>query len=169
VTTPSQTVGPFFHFGLEPNAQLAAPGDPNAVRIRGAVYDGDAEPVADALIETWQASAEGRFDDAEFPGFARVPTDDAGAFEIVTVKPGPVDGQAPHIDVSVFARGLLRRLVTRIYFPDEEHANAADPVLASITDDAARGTLVAEPDTDGDALRFDIHLQGDRQTAFFDI
>ena len=168
MTTPSQTVGPFFHVGLEPNSQLVAADDPGAVRIRGTVYDGAGDPVVDALIETWQASADGRFDDREFRGFARVPTDDAGAFEIVTVKPGPVEGQAPHIDVSVFARGLLRRLVTRIYFPDEEQANAADRILTSIADDTARGTLVAAPDGDG-GLRFDIHLQGDRQTAFFEI
>jgi protocatechuate 3,4-dioxygenase alpha subunit len=159
VTTPSQTIGPFFHFGLEPRPEIVAPDHPGAIRIRGTVHDGDGEPVGDALIETWQANPDG--------GFGRVPTDDAGAFEIVTVKPGPVDGQAPHVDVSVFARGLLDRLVTRIYFPDEGDANAADPVLASIGDDAARATLIAR--AEGDALVFDIHLQGDRQTAFFEI
>jgi protocatechuate 3,4-dioxygenase alpha subunit len=181
--TPSQTVGPFFHFGLALAPALVDPGDPDAVRIRGVVRDGDGQLVTDALIETWQANRHGRYahpDDDRgdlpledgFDGFGRTATDADGAFELLTVKPGPVPGpdgrpQAPHIDVSLFARGLLNRLVTRIYFPDELEANADDPVLSAIADDGERATLIARDD--GDALIFDIHLQGDRQTAFFAI
>jgi protocatechuate 3,4-dioxygenase alpha subunit len=137
--------------------------------------------VDDALVEIWQANGAGRYahpaDDREdlpleddFTGFGRCATDADGRFEFTTIKPGPVPGpddrrQAPHIDVSIFARGLLNRLVTRIYFPDEEQANAADPVLSLIEDEELRRTLVALPE-DG-ALRFDIRLQGEGQTAFF--
>jgi protocatechuate 3,4-dioxygenase alpha subunit len=176
--TPSQTVGPFFHFGLPTTTELVKPDDPGAIRIRGTIRDGNGDPVPDGVIETWQANRHGRYahpeDDREdvpledgFDGFGRVGTDPGGRFEIVTVKPGATPGQAPHIAVSVFARGMLQRVVTRIYFPDEQDANAADPVLSSIGDDALRSTLVARPD--GDGLRFDIRLQGERQTAFFDI
>jgi protocatechuate 3,4-dioxygenase alpha subunit len=176
--TPSQTVGPFFHFGLEMRDRLVDPADPDAIRIHGTVRDGDGEPVGDALVEVWQANRHGRYahpeDDREdvpleegFDGFGRVGTDPGGRFEVVTVKPGATPGQAPHIAVSVFARGMLQRAVTRIYFPDEQDANATDPVLSSIGDDALRSTLVARPD--GDGLRFDIRLQGEGQTAFFDV
>ena len=145
---------------------------------RRRVLDGDGEPVADALVETWQANRHGRYrhpEDTreELPlgtasrGFGRCPTDAEGRFEIVTVKPGAADGQAPHIDVCVFARGLLRRLVTRIYFPDEAEANAADPLLASIEDPRRARRLVART-LDG-VLAFDIHLQGERETAFLDV
>ena len=181
--TPSQTIGPFLHIQLpyEGEEQLVAPGDPDAIRLRGAVFDGEGDPVNDALIEIWQANRAGRYAHPEdkreelpleedFAGFGRSATDAEGRFEFVTVKPGSVPGpdgrpQAPHIDVSVFARGLLKRLVTRVYFPDEAEANEADPVLATIEDAAERGTLVAKPE-DG-ALRFDIRLQGDGETAFF--
>jgi protocatechuate 3,4-dioxygenase alpha subunit len=185
--TPSQTIGPFFHFALPyPGGErLVPPGDPDAVRIVGNIIDGADEPVTDALVEIWQANRAGRYlhpedrrDDLPleggFTGFGRCPTDAEGRFEFVTVKPGVVPGpdgggpqQAPHIAVSVFARGLLRRLVTRIYFPDEEAANAADPLLSSIEDPQARSTLIAEQ-LDG-GLHFDIHLQGDRQTVFLDV
>jgi protocatechuate 3,4-dioxygenase alpha subunit len=142
-------------------------------------------PVPDAMIETWQADRTGRYPHPEDPrtpitrglvetfrGFARVGTDAEGRFRIVTVKPGSVpwvDGrpQAPHIDVSVFARGLFHRLVTRLYFPDEAEANAADPVLRSVEDPIARETLIARQEADG--LRFDIRLQGDGETCFFQI
>ncbi|MEA2449892.1 MAG: protocatechuate 3,4-dioxygenase, alpha subunit [Thermoleophilaceae bacterium] len=155
--TPSQTIGPFFGFGLpyEGGPALVADGD---VRIRGEVRDGDGEPVPDALIELWQADPDGRFG-----LFGRCPTGDRGQFEFVTVKPGQTDGQAPHVAVSVFARGLLQRLVTRIYFPDEADANAGDAVLGLVED---RDALVAVPEDDG-SLRFDINLQGDRETPFF--
>jgi protocatechuate 3,4-dioxygenase alpha subunit len=183
--TPSQTVGPFFHFALleENQSELVSPDHPSAVRIRGTVYDGAGEVVPDAMLEIWQANAAGRYAhpedarahlplDESFSGFGRCGTDAGGRFEFVTVKPGPVpapDGrpQAPHVSVSVFARGLLKRLATRIYFPDEETANASDPVLTSIGDEALRSTLVARGEDGG--LRFDVYLQGERQTAFFDV
>jgi len=183
--TPSQTIGPFFHFSLPyPGGErLVPPDDPDAIRIAGTVYDGAGDPVPDALVEVWQANRAGRYahpEDARedppleegFTGFGRCPTDAGGRFEFVTVKPGAVPGpdgepQAPHINVLIFARGLLRQLATRIYFPDEEEANAADPVLASIGDAAARSTLI--PHQSDGALEFDVHLQGDNQTVFFDV
>ncbi len=145
------------------------------------VYDGAGTPVPDHLIETWQADPNGRFRDLHgygersglegFRGFARCGAEDGdGSYEIVTVKPGRVPGpdgslQAPHIDVSVFARGMLHRCVTRIYFADEA-ANESDPVLRSVPA-ARRQTLVAQPE--GDGYRFDIRLQGPGETVFFDI
>jgi protocatechuate 3,4-dioxygenase alpha subunit len=184
--TPSQTVGPYLHIGLSwPDGHLVVPPDaPGAVRIVGTLYDGAGQPVPDGLIETWQADPDGRFDHpddprngngspapAEFTGFARATTVDGGRFEIVTVKPGPLPAeagrsQAPHLDVSVFARGMLDRTVTRIYFPDEEAANVSDPVLSGV-DPARRHTLIGVPDQG--ALRFDIHLQGDHETVFFQL
>jgi protocatechuate 3,4-dioxygenase alpha subunit len=181
--TPAQTVGPFFSFALLAGQQseLVPPGAPDAIRIEGQVLDGEGVPVDDAMVEIWQACRSGRYAhpadgrdelplDPGFTGFGRCGTDEAGRFSFVTVKPGPVPGpggrmQAPHIEVSVFARGLLHRLATRLYFPDEPEANAADPVLSSIDDPHARASLVAERSEDG--LRFDIRLQGDRETAFF--
>lgn len=184
--TPSQTVGPFFHFALldEDRSRLVAPDHPSAIRIEGTVYDGAGDPVPDAMVEIWQASRAGRYahpeDDREelpleegFSGFGRCGTDAEGRFEFITVKPGVVPGpdgrpQAPHINASVFARGLLKQLVTRIYFPDEEEANAADPVLSLIEDPDLRSTLVVRSTGSG-LLHFDIHLQGEKQTAFFDV
>jgi protocatechuate 3,4-dioxygenase alpha subunit len=181
--TPSQTVGPFFGIELPwlRRVELVSPDDPDAIRIRGAVLDGEGAPLDDALVEIWQANRAGRYahpDDARveipleegFDGFGRCATDAAGGFGFVTVKPGPVPApgghmQAPHIEVSVFARGLLKRVVTRIYFPDEPEANEADTVLSSVPDAEARARLVASEE-DG-ALRFDVHLQGDRETPFF--
>jgi protocatechuate 3,4-dioxygenase, alpha subunit len=179
--TPSQTVGPYLHIGLPwPDGPYVVPeGASGAVWIRGRVFDGDGEPVVDGLVETWQADPDGRFDHpadprgrvAGFRGFGRVPTDaQDGSYAILTKKPGPVpagDGlQAPHIDVSVFARGLLNRVVTRIYFPDEAEANAADPVL-NLVPEELRPTLVAEATEDG--FRFNIRLQGEGETCFFDV
>ncbi|EWM12408.1 protocatechuate 3,4-dioxygenase subunit alpha [Kutzneria sp. 744] len=184
MTTPSQTVGPFFALpdGLPwpDGPEVVAEGTPGAVVIRGTVYDGAGDPVPDAMIETWQASAAGRFDhpddprgavDEGFRGFGRSATDPEGNFWLRTVKPGPLptpDGgaEAPHIDVTVLARGLLQRLVTRIYWPDEEQANAADPVLGAVPAEL-RHTLIAR--REGDELRFDIRLQGDRETVFFEL
>jgi protocatechuate 3,4-dioxygenase alpha subunit len=144
VRTPSQTVGPFFAVAFgDPNARFVVPEEtPDAVRISGRVLDGAGEPVPDALVETWQAE-----------GFGRCATDEDGRFEIVTVK-------APFLAVSVFARGLLQRAVTRIYFEDDD----ADPLLRSLPSDV-RATLIAQPAEDG--YRFDVHLQGERETAFF--
>jgi protocatechuate 3,4-dioxygenase, alpha subunit len=166
--TPSQTIGPFFRFGMDWMEQdLVAPGDTGAVTVSGRVIDGAGAPVPDALLEIWQADGLGRFPpecEPGWTGFGRCLSDADGEFSFTTVKPGPLDRQAPHIDVSVFARGLLQRLVTRIYFPDEEAANQHDAVLRSVPDDA-RISLIAVPGRGG--LRFDVHLQGERETAFF--
>lgn len=183
--TPSQTIGPFFHDALldEDRSELVPPDHPSAIRIEGIVYDGEGEPVPDAMVEIWQANESGRYDDPAddredlpldeaFSGFGRTQTVDGGTFSFTTVKPGPVLGpdgvmQAPHVMVSVFARGLLNRVVTRLYFPDEGDANAVDPVLSSIEDPELRETLVARDEVG--ILRFDIRLQGEDQTAFFDV
>ncbi len=172
-TTPSQTVGPFFAFGL-PFAGGERLVETDGIWITGVVYDGAGEPVVDALVEIWQANRHGRYRHPEdtreelpledgFDGFGRCGTDENGEFRFYTVKPGATAPHAPHINVIVLARGLLQHLFTRIYFPDEEAANAADPLLSSIEDPAMRDTLIAHD------LRFDIHLQGERQTAFLDV
>ena len=181
--TPSQTVGPYLSIGLlreHIGSSLVPEDDPRAIRIRGSVLDGRGDPVPDGMVEIWQANEAGRYaspadtrDDVSleegFQGFGRSGTADDGWFEFVTVKPGTVpmeDGrlQAPHIVVGVFARGLLKRLVTRLYFPDEEGANAADPVLSGLEENE-QATLIAQAEDGG--LRFDIRLQGDGQTTFF--
>jgi protocatechuate 3,4-dioxygenase alpha subunit len=170
-TTPSQTVGPFFAIELPyGDGRYAVPeGTPGAVWLRGRVLDGDGAPVPDALVETWQADPSGQFG-GHFRGFGRSGTDDEGRWAILTLKPGPVAGpsgeaaQAPHVDLNIFARGLLHQVVTRLYFADEGQANAADPVLASLDEDA-RATLVAQPCADGYEL--DVHLQGPHETTFF--
>lgn len=163
--TPAQTVGPFLSLGLDwpDGPYVVDPDEPGALRIGGKVYDGNGAPVGDGLVETWQIDSETR-------GFGRCLTDPTGAWEIVTLKPGTQlthdgDIEAPHLDVSVFARGLLHRLVTRIYFADEEGANAVDPVLRALPDDPRRATLIA-PAVEG-GYRFDIHLQGPDETVFF--
>jgi protocatechuate 3,4-dioxygenase alpha subunit len=184
--TPSQTVGPYFAMRLpwDSGPFVVPDGTLGAVTIVGRLFDGAGDPIPDGLIETWQASPEGRFahpddprgpvpgGDRGFRGFGRAPTGRDGSFTIVTFKPGPLpfgDGrwEAPHINVSVFARGMLDRAVTRAYFPDEEAANAADPVLAAVPA-PRRATLVAVPAGEG-LLRFDIHLQGPAETVFFDL
>jgi protocatechuate 3,4-dioxygenase, alpha subunit len=183
-TTPSQTVGPYFAIGLpfDQGPYVVPDGTPDQIRITGTVYDGEGAPVPDNLIETWQADADGRFADLHdhagpsrtpgFRGFARVGHEDGdGSFEIVTIKPGRVPGpdgttQAPHIDVSLFARGMLHRVVTRIYFGDEPEANAEDPVLRGVPA-GRRDTLIAAPADGG--YRFDIRLQGPGETVFFDL
>jgi protocatechuate 3,4-dioxygenase alpha subunit len=168
-----------------PSGPFVVPEDtPGAVVIVGRVYDGAGNTIPDAMIETWQADPDGRFahpDDprgaspsgyASFRGFGRCETAPDGSYRIVTLKPGPLptpdgDIEAPHLDVSVFARGLLDRVVTRMYFPDERAANAADPVLCSIAK-PRRSTLIAIAEPDG-YLRFDVRLQGERETVFFDV
>jgi protocatechuate 3,4-dioxygenase alpha subunit len=182
--TPSQTVGPYLTLGLldgSPISSSIVPADdPRAIVVRGRLVDGHGDPVPDGMIEFWQANEAGRYahqtdarDDVpledDFWGFGRSGTANDGWYEIVTLKPGRVpapDGrlQAPHIVVGVFARGLLKRLATRLYFPDEEEANAADPVLSEL-DGRERATLVALQENGG--LRFDVCLQGEEQTAFF--
>ena len=164
--TPSQTIGPFLHIGLpwEDGSFAVAGGTPGSFTITGTVLDGAGAPLTDALVETWQSGADGQ------RGFGRCPTDAHGVYQIVTVLPPALparDGstEAPHIDVAVFSRGLLNHLVTRIYFPDAAE-NAADPVLAALDPDR-RATLVAEQVNGG--YRFDIHLQGDGETVFFDV
>ena len=153
--TPSQTVGPYLAIGFPAHADSVA--DPNGTAVSGFVLDGDGAVVPDALVETWQVRPE---------AFARCPTDDDGAWSVRVPPPEPVDGQAPHLAVNVFARGLLHHLVTRIYLPDHAEANAADPVLARVPADR-RATLIAEQVDDG--YRFDIRLQGPGETVFFDV
>jgi protocatechuate 3,4-dioxygenase, alpha subunit len=188
IPTPSQTVGPFFHLGLDrPWADLTT-GNPVGERIiiEGRVVDGDGAPVPDACLELWQANAAGRYNhpdddqqdkplDPNFRGFGRCATDTMGMFRVTTIRPGPVPGrgnalQAPHINVAVFGRGLLKQLFTRIYFAGEP-ANDSDPVLLSIEDPAARQTLLATSrNSSGTPVyRFDIVLQGEKETAFLDI
>jgi len=190
IPTPSQTVGPFFHLGLAHAewSDLAADGPQGErIAIEGRVTDGDGAPVPDAMLEVWQANAAGRYNhpedrqtdkaiDPHFRGFGRVATDFDGRFRIVTIKPGAVPGrgnalQAPHINVALFARGLLIHLHTRIYFADEP-ANAADPLLSSIDGAAVRETLLARRDPAGGnppLYRWNIVMQGDGETAFLDL
>jgi protocatechuate 3,4-dioxygenase alpha subunit len=192
--TPSQTVGPFFKYGLTPNGaydwndaftnNLVTPdtsGD--RVRVEGRVFDGDGAPIPDCMLEIWQADAQGRFSDPQdkralpnssFKGFGRCGTDPKGGYAFDTIKPGTVpdlDGkpQAPHHLLAIFARGMLLHLYTRIYF-DGEAANAADPVLALVPADR-RATLIANRQSgSGNAVyHLDIRLQGDNETVFFDI
>ncbi len=183
--TPFQTVGPFFDFALDfPGGGAVATADTQGARvsIEGAVLDGAGEPIPDALIEIWQANAAGRYhhpDDARelpvdpnFDGFGRVATDAAGRFSFDTIKPGRVPGpggglQAPHIIVSVLGRGILTRLVTRIYFDDDPAANGEDAILGLVPPHR-RQTLLAQTKGDG-RYRFDIIVQGENETVFFDV
>ncbi len=155
--TPSQTVGPFYSIGLSrlPQNELAGRRDPKAIHLIGQLLDGRGDPIADGLIEAWDAAGR---------RWGRSGTDAEGRFSFVLTKPAALPGEAPRLDVFVFARGLLRHQLTRVYFPDEAAANAADPVFAAL-DEAARATLVAQEE-DG-ALRFDVRMQGDRATVFF--
>lgn len=181
--TPSQTVGPFFHDALTYGSGPSVVGGsrPGAVTLHGRVHDGQGDPVPDALVELWQADETGSFPQepgifAEvephgFRGFGRCPTDATGRYAFTTVVPGAVptlDGtpQAPHAAMSVFARGMLRRVVTRVYFAPSSPDRVTDPLLASLADDRAR-TLVAV--ADGDGYRFDVHLQGPDETVFLDV
>ena len=155
--TPSQTVGPFYAIGLcrRTDNELVAPDDESAVHVGGMLFDGAGDPVPDGLVELWSAPAR---------AWGRCGTHPDGRFGFVLGKPPAASGEAPHYDVYVFARGLLRHQLTRLYFPDEPKANAADPVLSTLTPNE-RATLVAR--TDGDELRFDIRMQGESQTVFF--
>jgi protocatechuate 3,4-dioxygenase, alpha subunit len=153
--TPSQTVGPFFGFALPFENDLEAVGAEfrGAIRVEGQVLDGAGEPVTDALLEAAQGDQ-----------LARCRTDGEGAFHFTLNRPGVSDG-APHLDITVFARGLLRHLHTRMYFPDEDAANRADGVLQRV-DESRRHTLTARAESD--VLHFDIRLQGEAETVFFD-
>ncbi len=194
--SPSQTVGPYFAYGLSPTqygydhqsvvtphvASEETAGE--RIRLIGQVLDGEASPVNDAMIEIWQANAHGRYNhpadrrsdnlvDPSFTGFGRSGTgaDPQMRFVFNTIKPGAIgDGQAPHLNVIVMLRGLLVHVFTRIYFDDETNANAEDPVLAMVPE-ARRHTLIAtrEPTAFGTTYRFDIHMQGPDETVFFDI
>jgi len=192
--TPSQTVGPFFKYGLTPNGAyewndaftnnlVTSDASGDRIRVEGRVFDGDGQPVPDAMLEIWQADSQGRFSDPQdqralpnstFKGFGRCGTDPNGGFVFDTIKPGAVpdpDGkpQAPHLLLAIFARGMLLQLYTRIYLGGEA-ANAADPVLALVPSER-RSTLIAAREAGaGNAVyHFDIHLQGDTETVFFDI
>jgi protocatechuate 3,4-dioxygenase alpha subunit len=184
--TASQTVGPYYSIGLTWEGSNVLANERTRgerITIRGRVLDGNQHGVEDALLETWQANSDGHYASAEdmrqpatrdgFTGFGRIIPDADGRFELVTILPGPVPGlggtlQAPHIVVSVFARGLLQRLVTRIYFPQEPGANAADRVLASVAP-ARRATLVAQPDATARGIyHWNVILQGEHETVFFE-
>lgn len=191
--TPSQTVGPYFAYGLSPEQYgyqykgiaggvMADPGEPGEhIHLVGRVFDGKGEVIPDALLEIWQADAQGRYahpadprgSNTGFRGFGRfgTGTDPERRFQFQTVKPGaPAAGMAPHLNVTLFMRGMLLHAFTRVYFADEEAANAADPVLA-LVDPARRDTLVArrEDAPGGIVYHWDIHMQGDRETVFFDV
>lgn len=185
ISTPSQTVGPFYALGTtwlhtSDIAKGATTGE--RITISGTVTDGDGKPVPDAFLEVWQANAHGKYghpDDAQdkpvdpgFTGFGRVPTDKDGCFRFTTIKPGAVPGlgntmQAPHILVAVFMRGMLRHAYTRIYFADEA-ANATDPVLGLVDDATRRKTLIAERAAGGAEYRWNVVMQGSGETVFFD-
>jgi protocatechuate 3,4-dioxygenase, alpha subunit len=172
MTTPSQTVGPFFGYALPygDGPRVVPEWHPDAIRLHGRVFDGAGEPLPDALLEIWQADADGRVPAApgaltraghDFAGFGRCGTDAAGHYWFSTVKPG---GPVPYIALLMFARGLLKPVRTRVYFPDEP-GNDGDPVLRGVPADR-RDTLVAVREADR-SYRFDVHLQGARETVFF--
>jgi protocatechuate 3,4-dioxygenase alpha subunit len=179
----SQTIGPYLRIGLEWMVieDLAPQGVAGErVRIEGRVVDADAKPVNDAAVEIWQANSHGKYASPEdtqdkpleqgFRGYGRSLTDEAGAFRFRTIKPGPVPGpdgkaQAPHLTVTIFMRGLLKQLQTRVYFPDEP-ANGDDPVLKLVPAER-RATLIARKRADG-VLEWNVALQGKNETVFFD-
>lgn len=187
--TPSQTAGPFIHIGTLPamaglkirqqeilNDLTNGGHAGEAIAIEGIIYDGAGAPLTDAILEIWQADAKGRYGTAAFFGWGRTATDfETGLFRFETIKPGPSpyrDGrpQAPHISFSIFARGINIHLQTRMYFPDETTANAVDPVLQAVAQPNLIATLIAQRDARGGraVYHFDIHLQGDKETVFFD-
>lgn len=200
--TPSQTVGPYFAYGLTPKGRCHW--DPNGsyswketagdnlvtpdasgqkIRIEGRILDGDGLPINDAMLEIWQADAQGRYanprdnralPNTQFKGFGRSATDKDGVYSFDTIKPGSVPGpngksQAPHIVFGIFSRGMLRQIHTRLYFADEA-GNGSDPILALVPEDR-RGTLLAHKEMRGDlpVYRFDIRVQGENETVFFDV
>lgn len=176
--TPGQTVGPFYGYALpfEKDRELLAPGSPGSIRLQGTVYDGAGNPVPDAILEIWQPDADGNIihqtgslvrDGYTFTGWGRSSAGNSGLYTFTTVNPGPTrPGAAPFIAVAVFARGLMNRLFTRIYLPEDREALAADPLLSSL-DPARRQTLIARRDPDG-GLAWDVRLQGKDETVFLD-
>ncbi|GAA1414914.1 protocatechuate 3,4-dioxygenase subunit alpha [Glutamicibacter uratoxydans] len=174
--TPGQTIGPFYGYALpfEKGGELVNQAHPAAVRLHGVVYDGNGDVIPDSLLEIWQADEHGNVvsrdgslvrDGYTFTGFGRVPVDNVGHYTFTTVNPGPTEaGKAPFIMLTIFARGLLNRLFTRIYLPEDTEALANDPLLASLPEER-RKTLIATREEDG-SLRFDVHLQGEKETVF---
>jgi protocatechuate 3,4-dioxygenase alpha subunit len=186
LATPSQTVGPYFRIGLQwLHCENLAPDGVSGERVvvQGRVLDGDGVPVPDAVLEIWQANSYGKYAHPEdqqdkpfdpgFRGYGRVPVNQDGVFRFTTIKPGPVPGpegreQAPHLVISVFMRGLLKRLVTRMYFPGDAR-NVADPIL-NLVEPQRRATLVSSQCADGSGLlEWNLVLQGVNETVFFDI
>ena len=175
--TPGQTVGPFFGFALPfgDGNELVEPGTPGSVRLTGTVYDGAGQPIPDALLEIWHAGPDGGVvqrsgalrRDGTFTGWGRCETDREGSYWFRTLEPGPTEpGRPAMFAVALFARGLMDRLFTRIYLPDDEAALEADPFLAGLEPERRR-TLVARRGPDG-SLRHDIRMQGDGETVFLD-
>lgn len=173
--TPAQTVGPFFGYALpyEGSDKILDPSHPKAIRLHGTVYDGEGTPVPDALLEVWQTddagevpSAHGslRRDGHTFTGWGRTPVDYSGQYWFTTMNPGAAPGKAPFILLTVFARGLMDRLFTRVYLPDDAEALSKDPLLNSLPEER-RQTLIAEREPDGN-LRFNVRLQGEAETVF---
>jgi protocatechuate 3,4-dioxygenase alpha subunit len=178
IATPGQTVGPFYGYALpyEKDRELLAPGSLDSIRLQGTVYDGAGHPIPDAILEIWQPDSEGNIvsrtgslvrDGYTFTGWGRCAVGNSGVYTFTTVNPGPTKpGAAAFISVAVFARGLMNRLFTRIYLPENEEALAKDPLLSSV-DPERRKTLIARRDADG-GLTFDIRLQGEGETVFLD-
>ena len=187
--TPSQTAGPFLHIGTLPSHAGLRVSQPDRqhilagsgtlgerIRIEGRIHDGSGALVKDAMVEIWQANANGRYGSNEFLGWGRAATDfETGLFTFETIKPGVTpfhDGrpQAPHVSLTIFARGINVHLQTRMYFPDEAQANAADPALQAVGNPRLAETLIARKEGAGaEAIyRFDIRLQGEQETVFFD-
>jgi protocatechuate 3,4-dioxygenase alpha subunit len=176
--TPGQTVGPFYGYALpyEKDRELLAPGSPGSIRLQGTVYDGAGHAIPDAILEIWQPDSEGNIvrrtgslvrDGYTFTGFGRSAVGNSGVYTFTTVNPGPTEpGAAAFISVAVFARGLMNRLFTRVYLPENEEALAKDPLLSSL-DPERRKTLIARRDADG-GLTWDIRLQGEGETVFLD-
>jgi len=183
-TTPTHTTGPFAHIGLsrDPAQNIMATPDVSGehIKIEGHIFNAQGTPAPDAIIELWQANSHGRYKhpednqdkplDPDFSGFGRAATDKEGQFSFNTIKPGQVPGrgntlQAPHINVNVFASGLMTHVITRLYFSDEA-TNEADPLLSSIEDESRTMTLIAQKTATG--YKFDIYLDGPNETAFFD-
>jgi len=191
--TPSQTVGPYFAYGLTPRGKypwkdtfgadlVTRDASGERIRIEGQVFDGDGLPINDCMIEIWQADAQGRYaspadprrPNAAFRGFGRAGTDAEGRYGFDTIKPGPVPGlegkmQAPHVVLAVFARGMLRQSYTRIYFADEA-ANADDAILALVPPERRATLVAAKTMAQGRAIyTFDIRMQGEAETVFFEV